>query len=189
VRAVFRATLASSAFVAVTFLSLEAGAEPQASVGLTGGFAVTNLRDDSGPRPAFHVGLRGDLLFLRAREKDMAIGPYVEALTERFNSTDFGAGIEWLVPAIPAFPFVVSAGGFAHDAPGFGGYQPGVAATIFFGPRSYNFFSSYGLANGLFAQARYGLGDAKETDLLFGVQVDLAVLALPWILAYETIAH
>jgi hypothetical protein len=189
VRAALRATLASSIALALHFFSLDANAAPQGSVGLTGGFALTNLRDDSGPRPAFHLGLRADLLFLRAREKDMAIGPYIEALTERFNSTDFGAGLEWLLPAIPAFPFVVSAGGFAHDAPGFGGYQPGVAATLFFGPRSYNFFSTYGLANGIFAQARYGFGDPKETDILFGVQVDLAVLALPWLLTYEAIAH
>ncbi len=188
-RAALRATLASSIALALHFFSLDANAAPQGSVGLTGGFALTNLRDDSGPRPAFHLGLRADLLFLRAREKDMAIGPYIEALTERFNSTDFGAGLEWLLPAIPAFPFVVSAGGFAHDAPGFGGYQPGVAATLFFGPRSSNFFSTYGLANGIFAQARYGFGDPKETDILFGVQVDLAVLALPWLLTYEAIAH
>jgi hypothetical protein len=188
VRAALRATLASSV-VALILFSHDVEAAPQVSVGVTGGFALTNLRDDSGPRPAFHLGARGDLLFLRGREKDMAIGPYVEALTERFNSTDFGAGVEWLLPLVPAFPFVVSAGGFAHDAPGFASYQPGVAATLFFGPRSYNFFSAYGLANGIFAQARYGLGDAKETDILFGVQVDLAVLALPWILTYEAIAH
>ncbi|MEO7112305.1 MAG: hypothetical protein ABI183_17800 [Polyangiaceae bacterium] len=187
-RAAIRATLASSV-VALFFFSHDVVAAPQVSVGATGGFALTNLRDGSGPRPAFHLGVRGDLLFLRSREKDMAVGPYVEALTERFNSTDFGAGLEWLLPAIPAFPFVVSAGGFVHDAPGFGGYQPGVAATLFFGPRSYNFFSTYGLANGIFVQARYGLGDAKETDVLFGVQVDLAVLALPWILTYEAVAH
>jgi hypothetical protein len=185
VRAALGATLAAS----LIFFARSAAAGPQVSVGVTTGFALTNLRDDSGPRPAFHLGARGDMLFLRDREKDMAIGPYVETLTERFNATDFGAGVEWLIPAIPAFPFVVSAGGFVHDAPGFGGYQPGVAATLFFGPRSLNFFSSYGLANGLFVQARYGLGDAKETDLLFGAQVDLVILALPWVLLFEAVSH
>jgi hypothetical protein len=183
VRVVLGATLAAS----LIFFARDAAAGPQVSVGVTTGFALTNLRDDSGPRPAFHLGLRGDMLFLRGREKDMAIGPYVETLTERFNSTDFGTGVEWLLPAIPAFPFVLSAGGFVHDAPGFGGYQPGVAATLFFGPRSYNFFSSYGLANGLFVQTRYGFGDAKETDLLFGAQVDLGILALPWVLLFESV--
>ena len=119
----------------------------------------------------------------------MALGPYVEVLTERFNSLDMGGGLEWLLPAFPAFPFVLSAGPFVRNAEGYGGYQPGVAAALFFGPRSYNFASTYGLANGIYVQTRYGLGDAKQADLLFGIQIDLAVLALPWIFTYEAIAH
>ena len=166
-----------------------ARADPQVSFGVTAGDGITNLRDGSGPRNAFHAGIRGDLLFLRSRENQMAIGPYVEVLTERFNSLDMGGGIEWILPAFPAFPFVLSAGPFVRNAEGYGGYQPGVAAALFFGPRSYNFASVYGLANGIYVQTRYGLGDAKQADLLFGIQIDLAVLALPWIFTYEAIAH
>lgn len=166
-----------------------AHADPQTSVGLTFGDGITNLRDGSGPRNAVHLGIRGDLLFLRSRENQMAVGPYVEVLTERFNSLDAGGGLEWLLPAFPAFPFVLSAGPFVRNAEGYGGYQPGVAAALFFGPRSYNFASVYGLANGIYVQTRYGLGDAKQADLLFGIQVDFAVLALPWIFTYEALAH
>lgn len=184
-----RVALRASLVVLLTLLSRGAFGDPQASAGLTTGGAITNLRDGSGPRPALHLGIRGDLLFLRNREKDMAIGPYVEGLTERFNSLDVGGGVEWLLPAFPSFPFVLSAGGFARAAPGYGALQPGIATTLFFGPRSYNFNSTYGLANGLFVQARYGLGDAKQADVLFGVQLDLALFVLPWIFTYEALAH
>lgn len=184
-----RAFVLGSTVAVSLALSTFAHADPQTSVGLTVGDGITNLRDGSGPRNAFHMGIRGDLLFLRSRENQMAIGPYVEVLTERFNSLDAGGGLEWLLPAFPSFPFVLSAGPFVRNAEGYGGYQPGVAAALFFGPRSYNFDSVYGLANGLYVQTRYGLGDAKQADLLFGIQVDFAVLALPWILTYEAIAH
>lgn len=167
----------------------DAHADPQTSFGLTLGGAVTNLRDGSGPRPAFHMGVRGDVLFLRNRENQMAIGPYVEALTERFNSVDVGGGVEWLLPAIPSFPFVLSAGPFVRDAEGYGGFQPGVAAALFWGPRSYNFDSVYGLANGIYVQSLTGFGDAKQQDILLGVQIDLAVFALPWIYLVNAFRH
>ncbi|MEO8875559.1 MAG: hypothetical protein ABI461_08230 [Polyangiaceae bacterium] len=184
-----RVALGPALALSLTLFSSAAFADPQGSVGVTTGFGITNLRDDSGPRAAFHLGIRGDLLFLRNREKDMAIGPYVEALTERFNSFDVGGGFEWLIPAIPSYPFVLSAGGYGRAAPGYGNIQPGIATELFFGPRSLNFFNTYGLANGVFVQTRYGLGDAKQADILFGVQLDLALFALPWILTYEAIAH
>ncbi|MEO8796372.1 MAG: hypothetical protein ABI551_00680 [Polyangiaceae bacterium] len=184
-----RASVFSGAVVLALAVSPCALADPQISTGVTVDGAVTNLRDGSGPRPAFHLGFRGDLLFLRGRDNQMAIGPYVEALTERFNSVDFGGGLEWLIPAIPSLPFVLSAGPYLRGAEGYGGLQPGIASTLFFGPRSFNFSSVYGMANGIFVQSRMGLGEAKQADVLLGVQVDLEILALPWIFAYQALAH
>ncbi len=184
-----RVFVVSSIAAALVAHATVARADPQTSFGITFGDGITNLRDGSGPRNAIHAGIRGDLLFLRSRENQMALGPYVEVLTERFNSLDAGGGLEWLLPAFPAFPFVVSAGSFVRNAEGYGGYQPGVAAALFFGPRSFNFDSTYGMANGIYVQTRYGLGDAKQADLLFGIQIDFEILALPWIFTYEAIAH
>ncbi len=161
-------------------------ATPQASVGVTVGAAVTDLRTK--PMGAFHLGGRADVLFLREREGDMAIGPYVDLATERLDTLELGGGLEWLVPLVPSFPLVASGGVFERRAPVFG-WEPGLAANLFVGPRSYNFHSSYAMANGLFVQGRYGLGDGKQADLIFGVQIDLGILALPFILAYEGIAH
>ena len=74
----------------------------------------------------------------------------------------------------------------ARRAPGFS-WEPGLATTLFFGSRSYNFHSWYNLGLGIFVQARYGLGDAKQGELIFGAQIDFALLAYPFIFAYEAI--
>jgi hypothetical protein len=62
-------------------------------------------------------------------------------------------------------------------------------STIFLGSRSYNFSSWYGLGAGFFIQGRYGLGDARQVDILGGVQVDLSFFAYPFVLAYEALRH
>jgi hypothetical protein len=116
----------------------------------------------------------------------MAIGPYVEVLTTGFDTFEGGGGLAWLVPT-GSTAFVFSAGGFARTSTF--GQEPGIAATLFWGPRSFNFHSSYGVSAGLFAQGRYGLGDGKQADALVGVQVDLEYFALPFVLAYSAIAH
>jgi hypothetical protein len=172
--------------LAVLAIANPALATPQASAGMTVGAAVTDLRTKG--RGAFHLGARADLLFLRERESDMAVGPYLDLATERLDTLEVGGGAEWLIPILPSFPFVASAGVFERRAPIFG-WEPGLAANLFFGPRSYNFHSVYGMANGLFAQGRYGLGDGRQADVLFGVQIDFEILALPFVLAYEGIRH
>ncbi len=165
-----------------------ANAAPQASLGTTVGGAVTDLRAPQGPSGAFLLGGRGDVMFLRSRESDMGIGPYVDLTTESFDTLELGGGIEWLLPIVPSVPFVIGAGAFERRAPMFG-WEPGLAASVFFGPRGYNFHSWYGMANGLFVEGRYGLGDGKQGDVLFGVRLDVVLLALPWLLGYQALAH
>lgn len=174
------------AVVALFGISGRALATPQASAGVTVGGAATDLRTKAAG--AFHLGARADLLFLRERESDMALGPYFDFATERLNTLEIGGGAEWLIPIVPSFPLVASAGLFERRAPVFG-WEPGLAANLFFGPRSYNFHSAYGMANGVFAQGRYGLGDGKQADVILGLQIDFAILALPFILVSQGLAH
>jgi hypothetical protein len=163
-----------------------ARADPQASAGLTLGYVDTGLRTDTSG--AFHFGGRADVLFLRNRDADGAFGPYADIATASFHTLQAGGGLEWLVPVLDNFPIVLSGGAFAGKTPD-ESWEPGLEAGIFFGSRSYNFHSWYGLASGLFVQARYGLGDAREGDIIVGVQLDLALIALPFLFAYEAIAH
>jgi hypothetical protein len=164
-------------------LTRAAAADPQVSVGLTAGGGIANLRTTA-PLPVFHMGLHGDVLFLRNKDRDMAIGPYVEVLTVAFETAEMGAGVSWLIPLGEHFPLTLSLGGHARAYPVYGGmaWEPGVDTTIFFGTRSYNFNSVYGLAAGIFVQGRLGLGDGHQADVLAGAQLDLELFVLPFVL-------
>jgi hypothetical protein len=169
-----------------------ANATPQYSGALTTGASIADLRAGDGPRVAGHLGGRFDVLLLRERANTMAVGPYVEVMTEAIGKRAFelfesGGGVEWLVPAGDT-AFVFSGGGFVRSSQL--GWTPGAAAGLFWGSRSFNYHSSYSLSLGLFAQGRYGFQAAgKQADVVVGLQADLAYLAMPFIYAYEAIAH
>ncbi|MDB4943788.1 MAG: hypothetical protein JWP97_3322 [Labilithrix sp.] len=165
----------------------EAHAAPQVTSGLTSGLALTDFRAANGPRAAFHLGGRLDVLLGRSAPSDMAVGPYLEVMTAAFDTIEGGGGIAWLLPT-GATGFVLSAGGFVRSSRF--GVEPGVASTLFWGSRSFNYHSSYAIGAGLFAAGRYGLGDeGKQADVIAGVQLDLEYLALPFVLAYQAIAR
>jgi hypothetical protein len=137
---------------------------------------------------AFHLGARGDILFLRDRDRAMGIGPFVGIGSEAFRSVSFEAGVDWLVPAPSVdFPFTFAAG--AYDRLDEAGARQGVLGEILWGSRGYNFDSHYDLAFGLFVEARYALGDAREEDVVGGVAVDLSLFGYPFLLAYQAIAR
>jgi hypothetical protein len=164
----------------------DAWADPQASVGLTIGAAAESVVGPAATAAAFHLGGRGSLLLLRNRGADMAIGPYVDVATENFHDVDLGGGAEWLLPVRDDLPVVLSAGAFLRDGEG-RAWSPGMEGTVFFGSRSYNFHSWYGLAAGIFAQARWVPAAPETMDLVFGLQIDGELLALPWIFIYEAL--
>ncbi len=172
--------------VACAATATSATATPQVSAGLTTGAALTDLRAENAPRLAYHLGGRLDVLFLRDRPNRMALGPYVDVATAAFDTFETGGGLEWLVPAWDT-AFIFSGGAFARTSRF--GWEPGIAGTVFWGSRSFNFHSTYALGLGLFAQGRYGLGDGKQADAIFGVQVDLEYIALPFLFAYEALAR
>ena len=179
------AGLLLAAATTVLGASTRAEATPQIGAEATTGVALTDLRTN-GPRVAYSLGARFDALFLRDGPRDMALGPYLDIATAAFDTLETGGGVEWLVP-FDATAFVFSAGSFARKSSF--GWEPGASATIFWGSRSFNYHSVYGLGLGLFAQGRYGFGDSHATDAIAGVQLDLAYLALPFLFAYEAIRH
>ena len=129
------------------------------------------------------MGLRGDVLFFRHGDRDMALGPYFETLTVAFETFEVGGGVSWLLPITEHVPLVLSVG--AHARGYEGGWEPGIHAMIWMGSRSYNFHSLYGLAVGGFVEGRYGLGDGRQADILGGVQLDLELFVLPFVLLYN----
>jgi hypothetical protein len=181
-----RVIVVGAALAAPLLASRPAVATPQISAGLTTGAALTDLRYGSGPRLAYHLGGRFDVLFLRDRPGTMALGPYIDVATAAFDTLESGGGLEWLLPAGDT-AFILSGGAFARTSRF--GLEPGLATTLFWGSRSFNYHSAYSLGVGLFAQGRYGLGDGRQADAIFGVQLDLEYLVLPFLFAYEAITR
>jgi len=177
---------AAAALLVAALPAREAEARPQITSGATTGFALTDFRADNGPRAAFHLGARVDFLFFRERPGHMAFGPYLDLATHAFDTFETGGGLAWLLPT-GATAFVLSAGSFARTSRF--GWEPGASATLFWGSRSFNYHSAYAIGVGLFAQGRWGLGDGKQADAILGVQLDLEYLALPFLFAYQAIAH
>jgi hypothetical protein len=165
-----------------------AHAEPQASVGLTIGAAGAGLNRSLWQSTAFHLGVHGDVLFGRARNADFGIGPYAEVLTNGFDEIQFGGGVSGLLPVLDTLPLVLSVGGYGRAAQGTSplaagsvALEPGLAAELFFGSRSYNFHAPYVMSAGLLGQMRYGLGPSRETSIVVGAQVDFTILSLPFV--------
>lgn len=175
------ALIASVAAVAAT----RAGrAEPQISVAATVGGGAAELRAPA-PRPLFHLGLHGDVMLFRSRNGQLDAGPYVEVLTRTFETFEAGGGLSLLLPVTDAAPVILSGGPFLRGSAS--GWEGGVAGGLFFGSRSFNFHSAYGYALGGFAQVRAGFGPAQGLEVLGGIQMDLALLAMPFVLLFQAL--
>lgn len=177
--------MAAATLFALVGISQPGWARPQANAGLTLGVAELGDRDQPFGKIRFSLGGRADVLFLRERNADWGIGPYAEVLTTSFDDLQLGGGVSALVPIHDFLPIVVSGGAYGRHAEL--GWEPGISASVFWGSRSYNYHASYGLAAGVMLQGRYGLGDSRETALILAGQVDLALIGLPFLLAYEAI--
>jgi hypothetical protein len=173
--------------LALTATGRIARADPQASAGVTLGAAFPGVVGPS-ERATVHLGGRADVLFLRSRERDMALGPYLDVATAGFRNVDAGGGAEWLLPVTEDVPVVLSTGGFVRSGAG-RNWAPGLAGSLFCGSRSYNFHSWYGLAVGVFVQTRWLPESPATLDVVGGVQLDVALLVMPVLFAYTALTH
>jgi hypothetical protein len=130
----------------------------------------------------FCNGLVADVLFFRKRNRDVGLGPYLEAGTAGFWDFRYGGGASLLVPIAEDFPLVLSAGIYDHA-----GRAGSVGGTVFWGLRSYNFANPYNWAVGLYASGYRDLDAARETLVSAGVEVDGFFLAAPFIFAVEAL--
>lgn len=177
------ALLAAAALVGA--LPRSARAEPQATAGLTVGAAGVGVERAVWSATVFHLGLRGDVLFGREGSHDFGVGPYAEVLTHAFDQVQVGAGLSGLLPVMESLPVVLSVGAYGRKGDDEYGFEPGVAAALFWGSRSYNFHSNYGMAIGLLAEGRVGLGSSGESSIVLGAQLDLVLLAMPAIFLFQ----
>ncbi|XXX75984.1 hypothetical protein WMF30_50880 [Sorangium sp. So ce134] len=154
---------------------------------MTLGVAGTGLDRQLWDATVFHAGLRGDVLFGRSANDDFGVGPYAEVLTHAFDELQAGAGVSVLAPVLDTFPLVLSTGIYGRWSDAADALEPGVAAAVFWGARSYNFHSPYVMSTGLLAQMRLGLGASKETAVVIAAQLDVALLGMPFVYLYNAL--
>lgn len=163
-------------------------APPQVGIGFTVGAAGVAKEGRLWDETVFHLGARGDVMFGRDGSSGFGVGPYLEVLTHDFGELQTGAGASLLLPVMELFPIVLSAGGYLRipwqEGPGpladrHYGVEPGVAGTIFFGTRSFNFHGPWEITVGLLGQARFGLGESRESSFVVAAQLDFAAIWVP----------
>ncbi len=187
--------LGSLAFATSLFASARAEAgPPQFGLGFTVGAAGVGKHHAIWDDTVFHLGARGDMMF-RNGSTTFGVGPYVELMTHDFGELQAGAGGSLLIPITELYPVVLSGGGYLRvpwqESPAGPladrryGVEPGLAATIFVGTRSFNWHNSYEITVGLIGQARVGLGESHETSFVVAAQLDMAALWVPVVFVYH----
>ncbi len=181
-----RGLVTPAVILAITLPPAPSLAEPQVTAAVTLGAAGRATEHHIWQETVLHLGVRSDVLFGRANVTNFGFGPYGEILTHSFDEIQVGAGGTGLVPIIDGFPIVLSAGAYGRYALT-SGIEPGVAASFFWGPRSYNHHGVYNMAGGLLAQFRYGLGSSGETSIIISAQLDVVALSLPFQLVFNAL--
>ena len=126
--------------------------------------------------------LTGDLLFLRQRERDIGLGPYVELGTAGFWDVRWGGGGSVLLPVSASFPLVVSVGVDGHAL-----RSPALALSLFLGARSYNFDGAYNYSLGIYTSAYRDLGAEHASLISAGLELDGFFFAAPLLFAWSAL--
>jgi len=161
---------------------------PQGTAGLTIGAAGVAVDNEYWNDTVFHLGAYGDVLFGRAGNDDFGFGPYAELLTNAFDDFQLGLGGTLLLPVLDTFPIAISVGPYGRLAEGVGGIEPGIATTLFWGTRSYNYHSDYIMSAGIHSQLRVGLGDAGETAIVVAARLDFVAMSLPFLYLFNAMS-
>lgn len=173
----------SAATLATTLtLATPAHADPQGHVALRAAPCGVGSDGKLWQATRFCGGLTGDLLFLRNRNRDLGLGPFVEVNTAGFWDARFGGGLSLLVPVMESYPLVVSLGAFDHEL-----RAASLGGTVFWGARSYNFDSAYNYALGVYASAYRDLDSGRDTLLSIGVEVDGFFVLAPFLFAAQAL--
>ncbi len=168
---------ASVVFAGVLLLSPAAAAYPQWSVGLgLGGGA--RLAPVDAREVLITMAMRTDATFGARSPFAWRAGFFAWVGTTDFVTLDVAVGGVLHVPLNASFPLLLSAGVIADVVPEPG--RVGVLGRLWWGTRSLNYHSTYGMAAGLWVEGRYRPGEGSA-DVLAGVDIDLRVMSLPFI--------
>lgn len=175
------AALAGAAVAVVAATTQQAQAAPPWSVGAEGGICWSGdalaLH-----HPGFCGALHADALFLRQRGRDIGVGPALRLGTVRFDDLRLDAGVSVLLPVLDSFAFVLEAGPHLRNF-----HEPGVYGSLFFGMRSFNYYSSYEPNAGLVLTAERAFSDGTPSAIWLSARIDASWLMLPAIFTYNAL--
>jgi hypothetical protein len=169
--------------VAVLSWVPRAAAAPQWHASLQPGVAGVGMRDAPWQRTVFHGALYGDVLLVRESSNDLGVGPYIHLASEAFSDLRLSLGPTLLLP-VGSLVTQWSLGPYAVPT---NPHAWGAHGQLFLGGRSYNHYAPYSAAIGLVLGVDYGLGERKELVTSAAVAIDLAYLALPFLLLYGSL--
>lgn len=156
-----------------------AAAAPQWNAGLETG--VCGGDSDLGlEKPGWCNALHGDVLFLRDRGRQVALGPSLRLGSARFDDFRLDAGLSVLFPVFESFPLVLEAGPHLRNLD-----QPGFFASAFFGLRTFNDYGHYEMAAGLSVIAERSFVTGTPSAFWITARIDGSWIALPFMLAYN----
>jgi hypothetical protein len=178
-----RSLVSAMTVVAVVAWSALCEARPQGHGALAMGVCARDREDHALEFPRFCGSLHAELLLGRERDSDLGLGPYVGLSTASFDHYGAAGGMSLLLPLSPTYPFIVSlAGGALSNTPS---WSPTVEVWLFWGPASYNFHSRYAMTSGLLLGFQQSLGDERVSITSLSGQLDLGLVALPFIAAHQ----
>ena len=172
----------AATLAAALTLATPAHADPQGHVALRAAPCGVGSGGKLWQETRFCGGLTGDLLFLRNRNTDLGLGPYLEVNTAGFWDARFGGGLSLLVPVMESYPLVISVGAYDHEL-----RAASLGGTLFWGARSYNFDSAYNYALGIYASAYRDLDSERATLISVGVEIDGFFVLAPFIFAFQAL--
>lgn len=167
----------TAAFAGALLFGSSAAAYPQWNLGLSLG-AGARLAPDIDREVLITLAVRSDATFGARTPYAWRAGFFGWVGTTDFVTLDVAGGGVLHLPVHPTFPLLLSAGVVADVAPAPG--RVGVLGRLWWGTRSLNYHSTYGMAAGLWVEGRYRPGEGS-VDVLGGIDADLRFLALPFI--------
>jgi hypothetical protein len=164
-------------FASALLVAPAAAAYPQWTLGLTLGGGA-RLAPPAEREVLIVAAVRAEATFGARTPYAWRAGVFGAVGTTDFVTMEVAAGGILHIPVSASFPLLLSAGAIADVAPSQG--RLGVLGRLWWGSRSLNYHSSYGMAAGLWVEGRYR-PDEGTADVLAGVDLDLRVLTLPFV--------
>jgi hypothetical protein len=171
--------------LALFSLSTSSLAVPQWNGAVTTGVAGVGDGAAAWEKTQFFGGVRGDVLFLRDGPRAVGVGPSLAIATAGFSDFRAIGGALALVPLGDLWAVGFEPAAYVRVTDG--GTFPGLSGRAWFGIQTYNYAASYAPRGGLTVGYAHDLGGSDAHAIVIAAEIDAVVLALPFVLLYESL--